>query len=189
MTKEEENAAIKAECARLGRPIPRTIADLRSLALALIAERQGEVAPPQSPKNPVGAPLKLTPFHTLLFSRYVSELKEKGGANETQACEIIFKEERRRKLFGSPNTLRTKISRLRSKRSKNIKDEKFKAKLLRQLDEAIICAEIFAGEDKEAADAIIRFYRDVVAEYLGEDTSEPQIRRINESVEKVSVRN
>ena len=188
MTKE----AIKAEAARLGHPIPRTKADLESLLLAVIAEREGKDAPKSSAepfKNPIGKPLKLTEFHALLFSRHVSEFGEKLEMSEPKACEEILKEKRRQKIFGSPNTLRTKISKLRSGRSKNIKDEKFKAKLLRQLDQAIICAKVWAEEDKEAADAIISFYRDVVDEYLGEDTSEPQITCIDESVEKVSVRN
>jgi hypothetical protein len=107
--------------------------------------------------------------------------------SETKACEHICNGAHG--FFGSPNTLRKKIFDLRTQHDKLIKNEKFKAKLLRSRDFAIICAKHQFKEDKETAESLIRSFCDVVDEYLGEDTSEAAIKRINEIVENDSVRN
>src|SRR6516164_6789761 len=125
MTKEEEDT-IKAEAARLGRPNPRTKADLSSLLLAVIAERDGKGAPLQSPKKPVGRPLGLSLLRALLFSELVSNKAVCDGLKRETQEDI-----------GSPETLRTKISSLTTQPDKNIKNEKFKAKLLREFEDVV----------------------------------------------------
>lgn len=179
MTKE----AIKAECARLGRPIPRTKADLEFLVLAMIAERDGKDAlqSTEPPKKPVGKPEGLSPFLALLLSTRVADLMKNPGMSAVKACkhicEGLAQDARVKDFIGTPETLRTKISRLRSERSKNIKDEKFKAKFLRDRDGFLVAALLYGGgkaEDK------MRQICEIANEYLGEDTTEATIKRIRE---------
>ena len=195
MTKEEKAAAIKAECARLGRPNARTKADLESLLLAVIADRDGKDAPQLSaepPKKTAGKPPKLTWLSALLLSDIVTKLKAERVSkrnperkmSETEACEEICGKKgrglERSQLIGSSGTLRRKIYELTKHRDKHIKDEEFRTKLLHERDRFLIVAEASA---EEAANIKMRRICEVVDEYLGEKTSEAVISA-NEVVEK-----
>ena len=189
MTQDEEAAMIKAVCARLGRPIPRTKTGLTALVLALEAEREGKNAPPQSPEKPSGRPSGLTVLGALLLSSNVSILG-------VEACKKICEEKRGMQQDINPETLRTKSSKLRNQRSKFIKDEKFKAKLLSDLEGTCYAvfdfvATHFDPSDQNLANVLlIDMCFNVVNEYLGDDASEAvaeRILRALKSVEKESV--
>ena len=189
MTKEEGDALIKTECARLGRPMARTKADLRALLLIVIAEREGKDVPQaiEPAKKPVGRPLGLNSLDALHLSHSVSRLREEGKErNDTEACTAIregLKREMQRDI-GSSHTLRTKISKLRNQRSKLIKDEKFRAKLLSELEHTcwavfdFVATHFEPSEQNLAAVLLTSICFDVVNEYLGEDASEAIAERI-----------
>jgi hypothetical protein len=196
MTQEEEDAIIKAECARLGRTAPRTKADWRSLALALIAGGEGKDAPlaEEPRKRAIGRPPKLRTLGALIASH------EKGVIGDKD-CEKIYEDLKQEMQLdiGSPKTLRTKASKLRNQRNKYIKDEKFRAKLLSELEAMCWAALNFVAthfEPSEQGLAAVLFISEIVKvvnEYLGDDAiSEAvaeRILRILQSVEKEPVRN
>lgn len=213
MTKEEEDAVIKAVCARLGEPMPKHYdAEWAGLLLKLDAQRKPKK--PRKPDGPVRQPGRPIGFwswlNALRFSRVVSDLiheskKQNKKMSEIQACEEVCKQMRKRqreflraiqdentievikKMKLSEKTLRRKSIRLRTERDKFIKDERFKTRLLRDRDCMLLRIKV-SFEDKGAADAEISRLCDIVAEYLGEDDREHALKRINEIVEKDAVR-
>ena len=188
MTKDEE-ATIKAEAARLGRPNPRTKADLSSLLLAVIAEREGKDASQSSEplKNPVGRPAKLELIPTLLLSDIVSKSKAERGMSAAEACKEICEEGLEEN--GSPETLRKKIISLRTQRDKLVKDEKFKAKLLRECEDTLVMWLLIycngTQVEKSLVDAGWRLTCEAVDGYLGEGTTEAVIQGIIEKANRI----
>ena len=155
-------------------PEPFSPAAWEKLAKAQTAALASELSRRRSRKRPAarpnpGKPPMLNKAWALLFAHKVFDLMDKQGMSEREACKQVWGRQLRNEVCKLGTFLKQVNAFSRMRRGKLVKDDKFKAKLDKDRERVVICAEVLmehSSKHRDKSEAIIKELNQAVDEFL-----------------------